>query len=176
MIATGLVALGPVTAVLIAAPPVGPAATGGLCLMWGTQVEVPRDVCDRVSTDSARRGRITETQRADAETAFTPAARVLSLLGNCFTDKGLPCRREHEPRPPAQADADRLIRDASAAGFDRTSARVADNDDPAPVGSLLYAIQIDDHICIVGYLRQVPSGLKGHDIVGTLPHGNCLDS
>ncbi|MBB5959834.1 hypothetical protein FHS29_006455 [Saccharothrix tamanrassetensis] len=176
-VVAGLVALGLVATILLTGPPDGSGTAGGhLCSIWGTQAEVSRDFCDRVSADAGRRGRITEAQRADAEAAFTRIEHVPMLLGSCFTERGMPCAREHERRPPTQADVDRLSQDTAREGFSRSSARIADDDDPAPEGSLLYAIQVDDQTCVIGYLRQVPSGLSGHDVVGTLPHGGCLDS
>lgn len=119
-----LVGLGLVVSALFSGSSRNRDTTGDhLCVVWGTQVETPRDLCERVSADTAGRSRISESQRAVGEAAF---------------------------------------------------ARIATTEDPAPHGSLLYAIQVDDRTCVIGYLNRVPLGLSGHDVVGPLPGGGCL--
>lgn len=170
-----LVGLGLVVSALFSGSSRNRDTTGDhLCVVWGTRVETPRDLCERVSADTAGRSRISESQRAVGEAAFARVERALGLLGRCYTDHGMPCAREHEPRAPSQADADRLKQDMTSAGFSRNTARIATTEDAAPHGSLLYAIQVDDRTCVIGYLNRVPLGLSGHDVVGPLPGGGCL--
>ncbi len=156
-------------------------STGGtsdevpFCMAWAAESRDSPDSCDRMPSDTGWRSRITDAQRVAAEAAYTKVDAILVRLGRCFTDQGRPCPLEHPARRPTRADADRFTQDATGAGFTRTTARVADNDDPAPTGSLLYAVQVDDNTCAIGYMLHIPQGAGGHDFVGVLPHGGCLD-
>jgi hypothetical protein len=60
------------------------------------------------------------------------------------------------------------------AGFVNSTVRIARADDPAPRGSLLYAVPLGNDSCIVGHILELPGGSGGGIIGGVLPDGMCL--
>lgn len=65
----------------------------------------------------------------------------------------------HRDQPRAAADTRRA--GALWAAIVAASTLIATTEDPAPHGSLLYAIQVDDRTCVIGYLNRVPLGMSG---------------
>jgi hypothetical protein len=63
-------------------------------------------------------------------------------------------------------------RSLAAAGFDDVTVRMARPDDPAPAGSVIYAVAVGP-ACVL--LDQTEPGPPGDEqIVGKRPDGNCL--
>jgi hypothetical protein len=63
-------------------------------------------------------------------------------------------------------------RSLDEAGFAGATVRIAGVDDPAPRGTILYAVPLDD-ACLIGY-RATLRGGGGYTLAGRLPQGTCL--
>jgi hypothetical protein len=63
-------------------------------------------------------------------------------------------------------------------GFPDAVVRIARPDDPAPAGSLLYAVRVES-ACVVGHIEGIPRGYPSpdgrQDVLGLLPGGRCVD-
>ncbi|MEU4446797.1 hypothetical protein AB0K14_26120 [Actinosynnema sp. NPDC050801] len=127
--------------------------------------------CTRIAEDITRRAALDEAGRRRAEELATVVQRTASLLGSCPVVEAK-CATP-APRPPNADDVDALTRALTAQGL-TTTARIAAADDPAPTGSLLYAVDVEAGACVVGHLTAIPGGGAGHYVAGHLPEGGCL--
>jgi hypothetical protein len=75
-------------------------------------------------------------------------------------------------RPATEADVTAAREALARAGLPDSLVRVAQADDPAPDGALVFALQMGDG-CVVGY-REIGSARGRHDVGGLLPNGRCL--
>ncbi|KJK40110.1 hypothetical protein UK23_40570 [Lentzea aerocolonigenes] len=86
-----------------------------------------------------------------------------------------PCTRSTTKHPPTSTEAEATHQSLIREGFPDSAVRIARSDDPAPAGSLLYAVQVGAETCIVGHVIELPGGGGGGFIGGLLPGGRCLD-
>jgi hypothetical protein len=82
---------------------------------------------------------------------------------------GGPCRLVVLP-----VSLDEVRAGLAAASLSDVVVRMADSDDPAPVGSVLYAVPAGP-VCVIGYLQQ-DSTDTAVDVRGRLPGGTCLSA
>ncbi|GAB2968191.1 hypothetical protein [Saccharothrix stipae] len=127
--------------------------------------------CARIAEDITRRAPLDEAGRRRAEEVAAAVQRTTSLLGSCPVAEAK-CATS-APRPPTADDVTALTRELTAKGL-TTTARLAAADDPAPTGSLLYAVDVEPGACVVGHLTAIPGGGAGHYVAGHLPEGGCL--
>jgi hypothetical protein len=127
--------------------------------------------CTHIAEDITRRAALDEAGRRRAEEVAADVQRTASLLGNCPVVEAK-CTRP-TPRLPNADDVAALTRELTAKGL-TTTARIAAADDPAPTGSLLYAVDVEPGACVVGHLAAIPDGGAGHYVAGRLPEGGCL--
>jgi hypothetical protein len=146
--------------------------------------------CERYARDILRRGQLTDRQRALGEAAREaiwgaiasaagpgPGPRCILLAPTVPpTGRGpyVPPPCHAPPRQFVPGDVDRLRQALAAAGFPDPIVRMARGDDPAPSGSILYAVPVGV-ACLVG---SQSGGLEGNgtgpNVVGRLPDGSCL--
>lgn len=130
--------------------------------------------CSRVVADMARRARLTEEERTAAS---GPATQVMAAVsrpsgdGTCIPAKPEP----GYPTPPCQWVApvmtlDEVRANLINAGFPDPTVRMARETDPAPFGSIVYAVPVE-RACLVGFVGEH----TGAQVVGRLPDGTCLD-
>jgi hypothetical protein len=165
-----------VTALLLAlaacarepAEPEVPRSGGFSCIAAG---DTGTRHCSRIAEDVTRRAALDEAGRRRAEEVATDVQRTAALLGGCPVVEAK-CATP-APRPPNADDVAALTRELTAKGL-TTTARIAAADDPAPTGSLLYAVDVEPGACVVGHLTAIPGGGGGHYLAGRLPEGGCL--
>jgi hypothetical protein len=150
-------------------------SAGFTCMAWGTSKKT-EDYCDRAAADAARRLPLSDAQRSTAETASSDVGHVVGRVGRCVTAQGQPCNGSITRHQPTAADANAVVQALKEAGHNDSTARVAGSTDPAPADSLLYAVDVGDGVCIIGYIFDIPGGAGGRTVLGRLPGGRCLDS
>jgi hypothetical protein len=135
--------------------------------------------CERLVRDLSRRPHLTERQSAQLAVRAEEVQKAVDQLGRCVEPVAPPYRSECvaggvEPRhdQPTDDDADLLARALVEAGFDGAVARIAGRADPAPVGTILYAVPVGDG-CVLGHLDSLRGG-GTQQTVGRLPGGRCL--
>ncbi|MEV6717287.1 hypothetical protein AB0M48_35250 [Lentzea sp. NPDC051208] len=132
--------------------------------------------CLQQAQDIAKRAPITEVQRADAESRMQDLDRVIHRVGLCLDASGNPCPGAAAKRPPTAAEADAARQRLKDAGFgDSSVVRVADETDPAPVGSLFYVAEMPAGACVIGHIIEVPGGAGARVVAGKLPSGGCAE-
>jgi hypothetical protein len=141
------------------------------CISWNTADS--QEVCDKSAADQAKRQPATDAQRAEAQSVMNDIDRVVRRVGRCLTSDGNPCAGGAATRPATDADAEAAGQALSNAGL-RSTVRVARPDDPAPAGSLFYAIELPSGACVVGHVSELPGGAGGTVVTGTLPDGRCI--
>ena len=112
--------------------------------------------CARYAKDVASRAALTDEERR--------------LMGSATRRLDKVLRGAHPS--PGQAPVDALQAVLDGAGYPGSVVRVARPDDPAPVGSLLFAVPLGSD-CVVGHLHMVAGG-GAAVLVGQLPDGSCL--
>lgn len=139
---------------------------------------VPHDsgYCERVANNVLRRRTPPPDQRAAAERAHQDVRRAISSSTNCPPPATAPCTRPTTKHPPTGIEAETTRQSLAREGFPNSAVRIALSDDPAPAGSLLYAVRVGADTCIVGHVMELPGGGGGGFIGGLLPDGRCLDS
>jgi hypothetical protein len=145
---------------------------GFSCVQVVAAGEEMDDYCSRLATGLSRRAALDDEQRRTAEPAKTAIEQLVAGSGqDSCRDPSVSClaATEHADAPPAVDDVQqRLI----AAGWPRAVVRIARSDDPAPRGSLIFAVPAGP-VCVLGHLRSrwlVDSSM----VVGTLADGSCL--
>lgn len=131
--------------------------------------------CERVAENVLRRRTPSPDQRAAAERAHQDVRRAISSGSSCSPSATAPCTRSTTKHPPTGAEAEATRQNLVREGFPNSAVRIARSDDPAPAGSLLYAVQVGTDTCIVGHIVELPGGGGGGFIGGVLPNGHCLD-
>ena len=133
----------------------------------------PKDpgYCDRYVADLSQRGQLTEAQRTEATARAAPVVEAVRGLAQrhsrCVAESlrpdggPPPCRLVYDPI--AIADVRAVLARADAI------VRPARRDDPAPLGSLFYAVPMAD-ACLIGHADSTDAQ---HAIVGPLPGGRC---
>jgi hypothetical protein len=129
--------------------------------------------CERVATDVVRRASLTAEQRAAAEQAHNRVQRAVSRDDRCSPPTSSDCLASPR-RIPTSADVDQRRKKLEEAGFSGSVVRIARPDDPAPHGTLLYAVPVAGGACVVGYIKTLPGGGGGGFLGGPLPNGRCL--
>jgi hypothetical protein len=132
-----------------------------------------RDYCRRSAVDYARRAPLSDEQRQRAEEMATAVWRAASSGGWCMPTPGPACLNPPSSHPPGPTDVDAARLWLARTGASDIGARLARPDDPAPVGSLLYAARVAD-ACIIGHVEAIPGGGGEHHVGGLLPDGRCL--
>jgi hypothetical protein len=114
--------------------------------------------------DSARRGPVSDT---DLQRAVDVQARLrLSLV--------YPTRiLENRPAGRTGPEVDDVRRGLSAAGFPDATVRPATAGDPAPPGSVIYAVRVGD-ACLIGYETGPELNFSSSSIGGLRRDGSCL--
>ncbi|GIM97153.1 hypothetical protein Ato02nite_089460 [Paractinoplanes toevensis] len=95
--------------------------------------------------------------------------------GWCLTHTDQSCNEHptrHQPGPDDVRQAKAALQEA---GYSDNIVRLADSSDPAPPGSLLYAVRVGD-ICFIGHAAELPQadGDSYHGIAGQFTDGRCL--
>ncbi|MBU2664828.1 hypothetical protein KOI35_15100 [Actinoplanes bogorensis] len=160
-----------------AAPAPGQAATGQAAQAAPAQPVTKRsgsvcgdDLCSRTAADSARRTSLTTSPADfDAEThriagAVTAALCPPAAVSTCGTAQASPA-----------TDIALVRATITGQGFPAATVRFARPRDPAPDGSVVYAVPLTGGACFVAYaVRGIGSSTP--PAVGKLPDGRCLDA
>jgi hypothetical protein len=125
--------------------------------------------CRRAASDHEQRSSAPSAKPLLRASAHDVLAAVLTSL-QC-PDPQRPCSTALHA--PTMADVDAVRRGLRTAGYATVTVRLATDADPAPSGSLLYAVATGG-TCIVGHLEQTPGGASRQDVTGPLPTGACL--
>ncbi|MFY1696385.1 hypothetical protein [Solwaraspora sp. WMMA2101] len=123
------------------------------------------DYCDRIAEDLGRRTPVTDDERVAAQ------PRRQALLDGLVREFGADCPGplEHCRLPATTPEA---VRQALiAAGFNDPAVRPARYTDPAPAGTILYAVPVG-RACLVGYVQSETAAPPL--IVGRLSDDACL--
>jgi hypothetical protein len=131
------------------------------------------DYCRRAAVDFARRSPLGDEQRRQAEGMAAAVSRAVSSGDRCMGTLEPSCLNPPSSHRPGPKDVDSARLRLARTGASDTSARLAGPDDPAPVGSLLYAARVGD-ACIIGHVNTIPGGGGAHHVGGLLPDGRCL--
>lgn len=168
----GLIAVAVLAAGGSAAPEPGDAAAPtsantAICAFTGSDPSAGEH-CGRLVADLNRRAPLTERRRAGVREAVTEVERAVQLVGVCAVPGSDACGRSAATPYPVE-----LVDAVAREGY-RATARFARPDDPAPTGSVLYAVEVDRDVCLVGYVRLMPRHQAGSSVAGRLPDGRCL--
>ncbi len=123
------------------------------------------DYCDRLAREWAGRSSMT---RDDSVTAQHSAEAIERHL---VTRRLAGCTASCANTLPSAGEIRAWLVDA---GHDNAVARIATEDDPAPAGSIVYAVRIGS-ACVVGHLSTSGSTARAL-VLGRLPNGDCLKS
>jgi hypothetical protein len=135
--------------------------------------ELDGDYCRRAAVDDARRAPLSDEQRRRAEEMGAAVWRAASSGGRCMGALDSACLEPSSSHPPGPKDVEVARLWLARTGASDISARLARPDDPAPVGSLLFAARVED-ACIIGHVDAIPEGGGGRRVGGLLPDGRCL--
>jgi hypothetical protein len=147
-------------------PPVtSPSQPRGIVIACLSQPGEP-GYCDRYFADQSQRDQLTEAQRREATVLADPIRAAVDRLAHgrsrCVTETvNSPCRLVYDP----------IAVDDVRAAIARPDAivRLARYDDPAPLGSVFYAVPMAS-ACLIGHADSMG---PGHAVVGHLPGGRC---
>jgi hypothetical protein len=157
----------------------------------------PDDTCAREAKDFFRRTELTDEQRGRLEVPaqaveaavrwpavcarvpyVVPSGRVPVPAGSTagrlrWPDDcaGVGTAYQSWREPPGPGEVDLVRRSLEQAGFHGATVRLAAGDDPAPPGSIVYAVDTGGG-CVIGYLADDGGGAARP--VGRLPGGRCL--
>ena len=139
-----------------------PGGTGFVC----AHDETDEGECDRLMREMSRRSAPNESNRAAAQRWADTIERDLATrqLERCLP----PCTGTDFL--PSVNEVRAWLMDA---GHDEAVVRPATADDPAPAGSIVYAVGVGPD-CIVGHLAAGGTTSRAY-VLGTLPSGTCLD-
>lgn len=155
-------------------PASGDSAQSAGCAVLGDFPD-SADVCAREAADAKRRPRLDGAPLTEAYAAADKIRPVLTLFSACSPVDSEACMRGPVSRAPNEDDIDTVVSQLTKAGFTAV-ARVARGSDPAPHGSLLFAVEVGVQSCVIGYMREVPFGYGSSlAMTGRLPDGHCLD-
>jgi hypothetical protein len=154
-------------------PPAAPAPATSKPRLYACAVPAGADAgyCTRKVDDDSRRTTVTDQTRADLSGV---ARHIDDLLNPAPTCRAV----QLTPGGPAKQECDRVLPDPAvllarldAAGYTGAVVRPALDSDPAPRGSLFYAVPVRG-ACIVGAVAGFPDRV-GARITGTLATGGC---
>ncbi|GAA3216571.1 hypothetical protein ACFO1B_15390 [Dactylosporangium siamense] len=152
------------------APP-APAASKQRLFACAVPQGADADYCGRVVQDLNQRAEITDQTRADLSDEARTVDEVLNPRQACRAV-------QTTPGGPARQVCDRVLPDPAVllarlddAGFTGAVVRPAAAGDPAPAGSLFYAVPVRG-ACIIGAVTGLPDGV-GSRVAGTLASGAC---
>jgi hypothetical protein len=153
--------------------------TGGYACMFAVSDDkaarkAAEELCHRTATDRSRRAAITNPGPIGYDGTAAAMLGTISRAVLC-PPPALPNSCARQPGRAA-TDADVVsARDALVtAGLPGSIVRIARAADPAPAGSLVFALLMGDG-CVVGYLDP-GTGRSWHEVGGLLPNGRCLAS
>jgi hypothetical protein len=129
--------------------------------------------CERAAAEVARRPPLDETGRAQGKDAMNTVHRALTVRSACASSAA--CATSSTRHAPTAADVDASQRGLRDAGFGDVVVRIARPHDPAPTGSLLYAVAVGAGTCVVGHVADLPGGSGTGFVAGALPDGTCID-
>jgi hypothetical protein len=160
-------------------PPADQGVQSAVAFTCGFQVpkgaKVPaadRAYCERAAADYGRRLPLSDEQRRQAEAMTDAVTKAASDGGWCMGPMEPACLKRPPSHPPRPEDVDTARLWLAKTKASDSTARLARPDDPAPVGSLLYAARVGD-ACIVGHVGSIPGG-GAYWIAGLLPGERCL--
>ncbi|MBE1488640.1 hypothetical protein [Plantactinospora soyae] len=132
------------------------------------------ELCHRKQRDMARRAPISSRGPVGYEGTAELMSEAVSRGVWCPTPGDPSCHQSRPTRAATATDVAAAERALTQAGLADSVVRVAQPDDPAPDGALVYALRMGDG-CVVGYL-ELGRGDGDHLVGGLLPNGQCLTS
>lgn len=148
-----------------------PAASGPLLFACAAPLGADAGYCERLVEDHSRRAAVTDQTRADLSAAARHVDELVHPEPVCRavqTTPGGPARRVCDRNLPDPAV---LLARLDGAGFTGAIVRPARDGDPAPRGSLFYAVPVRG-ACIIGAVTGLPERVSSQ-ITGPLPTGSC---
>jgi len=82
---------------------------------------------------------------------------------------------ENRPAGRTGPEIEDVQQGLSAAGFADATVRVATAADPAPAGSVIYAVRVGD-ACLIGYETGLVPDWSSSSVLGLRSDGRCLDA
>jgi len=131
------------------------------CVQLAPPNQIDDGYCARLVRDLSRRPELAAGRQHDLENR---AKAVADVVGHLSSEVGA-----IDQVGPEHAEA--LQRMLVEAGFMGALVRVAEPDDPAPRGAILYVIPVGD-ACLLGYVSAHGGG--GRQLVAHLPGGRCF--
>jgi hypothetical protein len=130
--------------------------------------------CGRAAEDFARRAEVSPAQRESAQATVQAVERALpSEWPSMCRANVAACAGWGPDAPRGSTDLEVFRAAFRRAGFPGAEVRIAGGDDPAPRGTVLYAVPVGEN-CVVGWIRGV-AGVGSNGIEGPLPNGRCLE-
>jgi len=144
-----------------------PRQASAFAIVCAVEPDPDRDYCERIATDTARRTRLTESERASASALSQTLGHVLVRERRSWCDPtSQACGFRYLPADPD--DVRRALMRPDLAGV---VVRIAGPDDPAPVGRLLFAAAAGP-ACLLSYFSAIQGEVLR--VEGHLPGGGCL--
>jgi hypothetical protein len=137
--------------------------------------------CQRVMDDERRRNKLTAEQRAEAAAAAAAVGQAIGRMsfgcaepvtGECLAQQAR--QRLFPPTGTPEQTIDRVRRTLAAAGYPDAVVRRAGPKDLASRDTIVYAVRAGGG-CVVGTVAADGRGGGETRVLGTLPHGRCLD-
>jgi hypothetical protein len=152
------------------------AAEGGYSCAFavGPDQAEKEELCHRTASDQMRRADITNPGPIGHDGTARLMQDALSRALLCPPPGPASCDDRRARRPATAAEVVTARNALTAAGLPESVVRLADHEDPAPEGALVYALLMGDG-CVVGYL-DLESGERWYEVAGLLPNGRCLSS
>ena len=130
--------------------------------------------CHRVEIDDKHCGRLTKNRSVPGAHERESARRVADEIERDLTMRRLgrcspQCSSGAVPLPGADEIRSWLFE----AGHEGAVVRIATVEDPAPAGSIVYAVRVGS-ACVVGHQHDGEAAARSY-VLGTLPGGGCLD-
>jgi len=141
-------------------------ARGFSCVVVTSADQPEDDSCEKVASEFARRSTLDDDERHQTE-------QTRSAVQYLLADAEMDCRRRPatcSATGPPQLTVDEVRQALKTGGHQGAVVRTARADDPAPAGSIFYAVPTGPG-CVLGHLGDGggPNGI----VLGTLPDGTC---
>ncbi|MFX0594369.1 hypothetical protein [Melissospora conviva] len=158
----------------------GASATVTHCRWFGPAGQYDATYCQRVVDDERLRSKLTSDQRAEAGTTAEAVGAAIDQMGfgcpqpvsqECLAEQAR--RRMFPPTDNPEQVSDRIRQALGAAGFTNIVVRQTGPADPAPRDAIVYAVPAGRG-CVIGHLDVHGRGGGQPQVLGTLPHGQCL--
>jgi hypothetical protein len=151
-----------------------PGSVRGFVCAYVGDPEEDDNHCARAAQDFVRRAEMTPAQQTEARAAAEAVDRAMPAEwpSACRADAAA-CAGWGPDAPRGSTDLEVFRAAFRRIGLRGAAVRLATGDDPAPRGTVLYAVPVGE-VCVVGWVRGV-GGAGGHGIEGRLPSGRCLD-